>query len=83
MVVTSEKQNIIESFLCFFYIVEVFYCMAIGKVSIVLAIIEFFIAFLSSLFFGYKFFSSFIPFCCYFLFRFFFCYITKHFVVKC
>jgi hypothetical protein len=42
------------SFLCFFYIVEVFYCMAIGKVSIVLAIIEFFIAFLSSLFFGYK-----------------------------
>jgi hypothetical protein len=54
MVVTSEKQNIIESFLCFFYIVEVFYCMAIAKVSIVLAIIEFFIAFLSSLFFGYK-----------------------------
>lgn len=61
MVVTSEKQNIIEVFYVFFYIVEVCYCMAIAKVSIVIAIIKFFIAFL----------SSFIPFCCYFLFRFF------------
>jgi hypothetical protein len=35
MVVTSEKQNIIEVFYVFFTLLRFFYCMAIAKVSIV------------------------------------------------
>jgi len=49
-----EAKYYWKFFMFFFTLLRFFYCMAIAKVSIVLAIIEFFIAFLSSLFFGYK-----------------------------